>query len=347
MLAIDADAHVIETEHTWDYLEGRDKRFRPVPVSVELPEGGTRDYWVINGKLIGGRDNVGLDTPRESRDMADINARLRHMDEIGTDVQVLYPTLFLRPVTDRADVELALCRSYNRWLGDIWAAGKGRLRWAAPLPLSSMDDALDELRWAAEHGACAVFMRGLETRHPLHHPYFFPLYDEAARLDAPIGVHSGIGNAAVAEAFGNDPFRTAKLTVIGAIHALVMRGVPRRFPGLRIGAIEVAAQWVPHVVKDIALRQRKRGVEPAGDLFRANRIYVACQTDDDLPYVIRHAGEDMVMIGSDYGHADNASELLALKGLKEKGDMEPRIIDRILHDNPTRFYGLSEDRPAS
>jgi hypothetical protein len=27
MPIIDADAHVIENEHTWDYLEGADQRF--------------------------------------------------------------------------------------------------------------------------------------------------------------------------------------------------------------------------------------------------------------------------------------------------------------------------------
>jgi predicted TIM-barrel fold metal-dependent hydrolase len=47
------------------------------------------------------------------------------------------------------------------------------------------------------------------------------------------------------------------------------------------------------------------------------------------------------MIGSDYGHADNASELLALNRLKAKGEVEPRVIDKILYDNPARFYGLS------
>ena len=48
------------------------------------------------------------------------------------------------------------------------------------------------------------------------------------------------------------------------------------------------------------------------------------------------------MIGSDYGHADNASELLALQGLKDNGDVDPAIIDKILGANPTRFYGLDE-----
>jgi hypothetical protein len=46
------------------------------------------------------------------------------------------------------------------------------------------------------------------------------------------------------------------------------------------------------------------------------------------------------MIGSDYGHADNASELLALARLKKNGEIDPQVIDKILFANPTRFYGL-------
>jgi predicted TIM-barrel fold metal-dependent hydrolase len=75
--------------------------------------------------------------------------------------------------------------------------------------------------------------------------------------------------------------------------------------------------------------------------MRSGRLFVACQTDDDLPYVLKYAGEDSLMIGSDYGHADNASELLALRRLKEKGELEPRVIDKILFHNPARFYGLT------
>ena len=186
-------------------------------------------------------------------------------------------------------------------------------------------------------------MRGLEAEHPLHHPYFFSLYDEASRLDMAIGIHSGIGNATVSDAFGTDPFRTAKLTVVGAIHALLMRGISQRFPGLRIGAIEVSAQWIPYVVNDIVIRNKKRGVETPCDVLAANRIYVACQTDDDLPYVLKYAGENTIMIGSDYGHADNASELLALRRLREQGEVPASIIDKILYENAASFYGLSAD----
>ena len=40
--------------------------------------------------------------------MDDINARLKHMDELDIDVQVLYPTIFLRPFTRRPELELAV-----------------------------------------------------------------------------------------------------------------------------------------------------------------------------------------------------------------------------------------------
>jgi len=202
MLTIDADAHVIECEKTWDYLEGEEHRYRPISLAVDMPAGKKHSYWFIGGRMIGGRENIGKDTSRESREMADIDSRLKHMDEIGTAVQVLYPTLFLRPVTDDPRIELALCRSYNRWMADIWSKAKDRLRWAVQLPLMTMDKALDELRWAHGNGACVVFMRGLETHHTLHDCYFFPLYEEASRLNMPIGIHSGIGNFAVNDAPG-------------------------------------------------------------------------------------------------------------------------------------------------
>ena len=36
MLRIDADAHVLETEKTWEYMEGDDRKFRPqVVVSTD------------------------------------------------------------------------------------------------------------------------------------------------------------------------------------------------------------------------------------------------------------------------------------------------------------------------
>jgi hypothetical protein len=102
---------------------------------------------------------------------------------------------------------------------------------------------------------------------------------------------------------------------------------------------------VPYLVHDLNLRFPKlEGKEARPDVLSgSSQLFVACQTDDDLPYVLKYAGENCLMIGSDYGHADNASELLALARLKENGAIAPHIIDKILCHNPAKFYGLDLD----
>ena len=64
------------------------------------------------------------------------------------------------------------------------------------------------------------------------------------------------------------------------------------------------------------------------------------QADDDLPYVLKYAGEDSLVIGTDYGHQDQSSEIAALRMIREKGDVEPRLIDKILGENAIALYGL-------
>jgi predicted TIM-barrel fold metal-dependent hydrolase len=76
------------------------------------------------------------------------------------------------------------------------------------------------------------------------------------------------------------------------------------------------------------------------DVLRRNRIYVACQTDDDLPYVLKYSGEDQLVIGTDYGHNDTSSEILALRKLKEDGAVPPQVVNKILDDNARALYGL-------
>ena len=94
------------------------------------------------------------------------------------------------------------------------------------------------------------------------------------------------------------------------------------------------------VVQNLNRRFEWKGRSLAHDLLRENRLYVACQTDDDIPYVVKYAGEDNLVIGTDYGHADTSSELRALQTFREREDLDPRVIDKILDANPRALYGL-------
>ena len=103
----------------------------------------------------------------------------------------------------------------------------------------------------------------------------------------------------------------------------------------------VSAEWLPYVMNHLEIGFRKRGkLWPAADLLKENRIYVACQTSDDLPYILDHVGDDQIVLGTDYGHNDTASEINALKKLKSDGKISNQSIDKILGTNPEALYGL-------
>ena len=353
MKIIDADAHIIENERTWDYMREEEQAFRPLVVVPKrgavkeasgLPGGlaGFEEFWVIEGRVFSKRSSfVSTEMSEGAREISDIDARLKHMDELGVDVHVLYPSL-LGPLTRRPEVELALRRSYNRWIADICTKGNGRLRWIAVLPLLTMDKSVEELRWAKENGACGFMMHGVESDRRLSAPYFHPLYEEAGKLDLPVCVHASSGSQAMHDIFSQDSgFSTFKLPIVGAFHDLVMTGTPARFPKVRWAFVEVSAQWIPYVMNDLELRFRRRRMNwPGKDLLSQNHMYVACQTADDLDDVLRCAGEDNIVIGSDYGHNDTSAELEALKKLKGTNALPPGTIDKILYDNPRRLYAL-------
>ena len=109
----------------------------------------------------------------------------------------------------------------------------------------------------------------------------------------------------------------------------------------RSGFIELSAQWVPYALHDLTRRFEKRGkIVDKKSVMRDNRFYVACQTDDDIPYVLRYAGQGNLVAGTDYGHADTSSELEALQRLRQREDVPPAVMEEILDDNARALYGL-------
>ncbi|HLY65318.1 MAG TPA: amidohydrolase family protein [Chloroflexota bacterium] len=342
MAIIDADAHVVENENTWTYVGSSERELMPVLVTLPGRTGREATFWAIDGRLVGTGPVSETDAVKADRELDDVPARVQHMDELGTDVQVLFPTFFLRPITERTEVELALCRSYNRWLAERCEQAPGRLRWAVIPPTRTMEAAVEELRFGKEHGACAVFWRGIEGERLPADPYFYPLYEEASRLDLPICIHAATGNFYQHDVFDGDlGFWRFKLPGLTAFHNLLTNKLPERFPGLRFGFVELSSQWVPYALHDFVRRMEKRGqhLDPAA-LMAENRIFVACQTDDDVAYVLKYAGAGNLVAGTDYGHADTSSELEALKRLRYREDVATADMDRILDNNPRALYGL-------
>lgn len=350
VLGIDADAHIDETEDTWAYMDEGEQRHKPV--SWDLSEargfvpGDPRQHrlWLISGnaRLRRFRDDKRTGTTKETRELIDIDARLRHMDALGIDVQVLFPTTFLHTCTAQPEVELATYKSYNRWIADRTAKSGGRLRWVAMPPVHSMEKVGEELRFAKDHGAIGVMKRGVECgMRPASDAYFYPLYEEAERLDLPICVHQGNGDPGFSNA--GDAGQLGTLYVLSAFTALAAHSVPDKFPGLRWGFIEAGASWIPYLIKDLRAKHRRLDFSRSDyktDLLRACRFYVTCDTEDDILGLLEFGAEDNLMLGTDYSHADQSAELEAhsiVLGMKE---LAPGVAAKIVRDNAKVFYGL-------
>ncbi len=359
-MIIDADAHVVESAHTWDYMDPSDKQYRPVPLETSQESGMKLQFWVIDGKVRGFRfpafsaaelekrsQQVGrkFADAQESRELGNVDLRLEHMDQSGVDIQVLHNTMFIESATDRAAVEVALSKSWNRWLADIWRQGKGRLRWSCMAPTLSLTDALDQIRFAKENGACAVLMRPVEGNRLLADTYFYPIYDEASRLDMAIAVHIANGNPWLCDLYRHQvsvasTLHRFRVPTVAAFNDVLLSEIPRVFPKLRWGFIEASSQWLPWVLLEAKKRFKTLGRQWPDNFVRQYRMFVTCENSDDLPYIIREAGEDCLVIGTDYGHTDISSDIDAIKIFKTRTDLTPEVKQKILSDNARALYGL-------
>ena len=346
-MRIDVDAHVDETDATWDFLHDVDTAHKPVTTDPGVPTvpGDRRPHrlWLIDGhtRLRRWRDDERTGTVQSTRELADVPARLRQMDELRIDVQILYPTLFLGGYTARSEVEAALTGAYNRWMADATQSSGGRLRWVYLPSLLDIEKAVSEMRWAKDNGACGIFKKGIECGRSASDPYFLPLYEEASRLDMPICIHTGTGNPP-----GSGADTGGRFNAISAFTDLAMSDVPDRYPELRTGWIETGASWVPFLMADLIAKQQKLTFHPfdyRSDLFRRCKFFVACDTTDDIPYILSFGTEDSLMIGTDYTHADQSAELRALDVIDGKaalGEITVDIAAKITDQNPRRFYGI-------
>ena len=155
--------------------------------------------------------------------------RLQHMDELGIDVQVLFNSLWITPLTSRPDAEIALSWAWNRWLADVWKLGEDRLRWTCVVPALSPEEAVPQIRFAKEHGAVGVCMRPFERDRMMTDPFYYPIYEEAQRLDIPVTVHLGNGSPELFKLMTNEAgggFSTFRVPTVTSCYALIMSEIP-------------------------------------------------------------------------------------------------------------------------
>jgi predicted TIM-barrel fold metal-dependent hydrolase len=375
---VDADGHVIEGEALFASLEEAFYPHRPhlVMLPPDTPWGEANGVWLIEGKLlpniggVGGRTTFSVPGTQRSlksaatqgdQTLEDVDARLAALDRFGIDQQVVYPTMFLVNALQDVRLEAALFRAYNTYLADACARSHGRLHWAAPVSFRDPQAAIKEIQRVSDLGAAGIFALGVVFDQHLNDPAFFPLYDAMSELDLPLCIHLGWAAPKVTELFTDSHsfFCSATTPVIWGFLYLMSYGILGRFPKLRVGFIETGAEWVPYMVNQLRRRAKPPSkitpqiagtVGPAvidrtyyrdpADWFREGRAFVACESEEDLPYLLRHLGEDGLMLASDYPHGDPSADEAFVGEIQRRDDVPEPVKAKLIGGNAARLYRL-------
>jgi uncharacterized protein len=369
----DADAHTMMSPRMWETLpnEYRARRPRPTRVHDASDLGRWTNGWLIEGQIIPhalgpgsqpgneparvleefGASSNSEAFPLSSFDLSDPAARLRSMDFMGVDHQMLYPTTLYARMSRDPGFEAALMRSYNRYVGRQCRSFPKRLKWAGLLPLRDARQGLEAIEEMATLGATTAVVYGTAGERLLCDPSFAPVWDELHRSGLPLCVHMGMSYPPFLEVCNGLLAAHGigmSLPAMMAFVAIVGCGMLDRYPNLKVGFLEFGAEWILYMVPrlDHYLPIDRSQMPIKNDLSqktieeqaKSGRIFIAGEADDRmLRAEIDLLGEDQILYSSDLPHGegrhDAAKEILARQDIS---DFQKR---KILYGNAVKFFG--------
>jgi uncharacterized protein len=358
--AVDADGHLEEVHINWKKRVA-DKYRAMAPEERLASDSHLR--LTLEGKPWPKPHGLGLGVggpyrrPHPRREgMKDPKARLIDMDSEGIEVAVLFGGGIAGSIPALEDAAFAseLARARNTWVAEYCSENPARLKGTAVLPQQDISVALAELnRAVTELGFVGVsLLPNLRGRH-MGDPYFFPLYEEAERLNVPICAHMFLGRYG-SEATGTmrvDKFFYSHLfghtfEQMIALAVVLGEGLLDRFPKLRFVFLESGCGWLPYWFYRLDEHHEVLGNQvPAlhttpSELLKRGQLYFSCEADEtELAHVIETIGDDWIVFASDYSHFDSRFPGAA-KPIIENQQLSDPSKRKILNDNARRLYPL-------
>jgi predicted TIM-barrel fold metal-dependent hydrolase len=278
------------------------------------------------------------------------------MTQMGIDVAFIYPNygLWLFAIDSLpAEVMGAFVRAYNTWLYEEFCSyDPARLKGVAAVNQHDPEDMVKELHRSANLGWKAVFLRPNPVKgRILSDPAYEPFWAACEDLDMAVGIHEGHWSRLPTT--GADRFNTRfalhacshPMEQMMALLALIEGGVLERHPQLRIGFLESGCGWLPYwlwrldeeyQVTPWEVKDRVR-LMPS-EYFRRQCFIAVEPSEPYLSQLIDYIGSDNIIFGSDYPHMDHKPDIVS-QVLKLEKDLAKETVEKILADNPTRFYG--------
>ena len=352
---IDADSHVIEPPAMWgQYLEPKFREFAP---SADMKIKGEPISQKISPQVQAeGNKQMMQAHPHAYLNRYNPESHVQSMTQMGIDVAFIYPNygLWLFAIDSLpAEVIGAFVRAYNTWLYEEFCSyDPARLKGVAAVNQHDPEDMVKELHRMANLGWKAVFLRPNPVKgRILSDPAYEPFWAACEDLDMAVGIHEGHWSRLPTT--GADRFHTRfalhacshPMEQMMALLALIEGGVLERHPQLRIGFLESGCGWLPYwlwrldeeyQVTPWEVKDRVR-LMPS-EYFRRQCFIAVEPSEPYLSQLIDYIGSDNIIFGSDYPHMDHKPDIVS-QVLKLEKDLAKETVEKILADNPTRFYG--------
>jgi predicted TIM-barrel fold metal-dependent hydrolase len=263
-------------------------------------------------------------------------SRVELMDEQGIDRTLMFPTLAsLVEERFRHDPEAThvVIHALNQWLLDTWGFNhQGRVYTTPIITLPIVERAIDELRWAMEHGARAILIRpaavpGYRGPRSFGLPEFDPFWELAQAEGVLVTMHASdsgysrqVGEWDGASEF--TPFQQSGLRqywsiahqpMADAVASLVCHGALSRFPELRIASVENGSDWVAPMLDNLAMVHKKMPqlfTEDPVETVRRN-LYISPFWEDDLAELATSLPMEHILFGSDFPHPEGLADPLS------------------------------------
>lgn len=288
---------------------------------------------------------------------------LDFLDEVNVESTVLYPSAGLSYGLIQDPVwAVAVAKAYNNWLSERFQKESDRLRGVALIPLQNVPEAVKELRRAVTElgmiGAVLPANGGdLGVRKPLGDPEFWPIFEEAERLDCALAVHGAPSQGIGLDLFNRFACSMAlehPFSLMVQMTSMVFEGVFERFPTLRVGYLEAGTGWVPYMMDRLDRQQEVSGLEKGGhteysdwmkktpsDYVKSGKLFFSCEGgEESLRYAVERLGDEGLIFASDFPHENDATRCKhEIDEMLERPDLTEETKQKILVDNTIRFYG--------
>lgn len=336
---IDSDGHVRETdEQIMDYMSAGYQARRGAMLYFPLvPHHGWHRSIPAN------------DFRRQDFRVPDWREWASKLDEGNIDLTVLYPTRFMHiGQIGNPAYAVELCHAYNNYLHEQFLLRDRRFRGMALLPLQDVAQAVKELRRAVQKlGMVGGILPSEGLALPLGHRQYLPIFRQADKLGCALAVHS-CTSLRDSDRF-LQPNEVAALAHVmpqmRQFTSIMFSGVMNELKRLRLGFLEAGCGWVPYMISKIEerLERVQPGERPAlpSRLLAQKQLFFQCGEEMTTRRDVELLGDDCLLWASDFPHEATRTDMKALvREFTSRRDLARRAKQKILYDNPRRFYAL-------